>query len=253
MKIVFLQVFIICAIIPLLKGGFMKLLVSDYDGTIFDIENLRDTRKNVDAIKRFKDNGNLFAIATARTFSSIKTQTDKFKIPYDYLICSDGGCVFDKDDNLIYSNAIDENFIIRIHNYLENLPFIKKFNFLDSFGKNTNKLCDVHQIYIEVYIKNTLEILKIKKALAPLIGVGFLSICYFYKHTLKTDGIKIVSDIENLDKKDIYTIGNGNNDICMLREYNGFRVPYSYPKVMLQGFPKNSVYSLVRKIESDNI
>ena len=77
--------------------------------------------------------------------------------------------------------------------------------------------------------------------------------CYFYKKTLKTDGIRIIRDIENLDKKDIFTIGNGNNDICMLREYNGSRVPYSYPKVVLQNFPKNSVYNLVKKIESGNI
>ena len=63
----------------------MKLLVSDYDGTIFDFENIRETRKNIDAIKRFRDNDNLFAIATARTFSSIKYQTDKFKISYENL------------------------------------------------------------------------------------------------------------------------------------------------------------------------
>lgn len=231
----------------------MKLLVSDYDGTIFDIENIKDTRRNIDAIKRFKDNGNLFAIATARTFASIKSQTDKFKIPYDYLICSDGGCVFDKDDNLIYSNSIDKQLLMRIYFYLESLPFIKKFEFLDSFGKKTNSFCDVQQIYVEVYIKNTLEILKIKRKLAPLISIGILSICYFYKSTFKTDGIKIISERENMEKENIYTIGNGNNDICMLSEYNGSRVPYSYPKVIMQGFPKNSVCSYVKKIESGKI
>ena len=231
----------------------MKLLVSDYDGTIFDIDNLKNSRKNIDAIKRFKDNGNLFAIATARTFLSIKNQTDKFKIPYDYLICSDGGCVFDKDDNIIYSNSIDINLLLKIHSYLLSLPFVKKFKYLDSFGRNTDKFDDVQQVYVEVYFKNTLEMLKIKKALAPLTGIGILSVCYFYKNTLKTDGIKVISGLENLYKKDIYTIGNGNNDICMLREYNGFRVPYSYPKVIMQGFPKNSVCNLVRKIESDKI
>lgn len=231
----------------------MKFLVSDYDGTIFDVDNLKDTRKNIDAIKRFKDNGNLFAIATARTFLSIKSQTDKFNIPYDYLICSDGGCVFDKYDNLIYSNSIDINLLMKIHKYLVSLPFVKKFEYLDSFGNKSTNFNDVQQIYVEVYIKNTLEILKIKKMLAPLISIGILSICYFYKHTLKTDGIRVVSEIEKLDKKDIYTVGNGNNDICMLREYNGYRVPFSYPKVVMQGFPKNSVCNLVRKIESGKI
>ena len=162
-------------------------------------------------------------------------------------------CVFDKDDNIIYSNSIDINLLLKIHSYLLSLPFVKKFKYLDSFGRNTDKFDDVQQVYVEVYFKNTLEMLKIKKALAPLTGIGILSVCYFYKNTLKTDGIKVISGLENLDKKDIYTIGNGNNDICMLREYNGFRVPYSYPKVIMQGFPKNSVCNLVRKIESDKI
>ena len=59
--------------------------------------------------------------------------------------------------------------------------------------------------------------------------------------------------LENLVNDDIYTIGNGNNDICMLKEYNGYRVPYSYPKVIMQNFPKRSVYNLAKKIESENI
>ena len=231
----------------------MKLLVSDYDGTIFDFENIRETRKNIDAIKRFRDNDNLFAIATARTFSSIKYQTDKFKISYDYLICSDGGCVFDNKDNLIYSNSISPKLLLSIYSYLRSLPFVKKINFLDSFGRTTDEVNDVQQIYVEVYFTNTLDILKIKRKLAPLQSIGILNICYFYKKALKTDGMRIIRDIENLDKKDIFTIGNGNNDICMLREYNGSRVPYSYPKVVLQNFPKNSVYNLVKKIESGNI
>lgn len=231
----------------------MKLLVSDYDGTIFDFENIRETRKNIDAIKRFRDNDNLFAIATARTFSSIKYQTDKFKISYDYLICSDGGCVFDNKDNLIYSNSISPKLLLSIYSYLRSLPFVKKINFLDSFGRTTDDVNDVQQIYVEVYFTNTLDFLKIKRKLASLQNIGILNMCYFYKKTLKTDGIRIIRDIENLDKKDIFTIGNGNNDICMLREYNGSRVPYSYPKVVLQNFPKNSVYNLVKKIESGNI
>lgn len=231
----------------------MKLLVSDYDGTIFDFENIRETRKNIDAIKRFRDNDNLFAIATARTFSSIKYQTDKFKISYDYLICSDGGCVFDNKDNLIYSNSISPKLLLSIYSYLRSLPFVKKINFLDSFGRTTDDVNDVQQIYVEVCFTNTLDFLKIKRKLASLQNIGILNMCYFYKKTLKTDGIRIIRDIENLDKKDIFTIGNGNNDICMLREYNGSRVPYSYPKVVLQNFPKNSVYNLVKKIESGNI
>ena len=231
----------------------MKLLVSDYDGTIYDTDSIKDTIRNIDAIKRFKENGNLFSIATARIFPSIKSQTEKFKIPYDYLICCDGGCIFDKNDKLIYSNPINENELKIIINYLETLSFLKEYRLLNSYGQKTTSTNDVHQIYVQVYFKNTLDMLKIQKELAPLIHFGILHISYFYKHTKKSDGIKFVAELEQIQKNDIYTIGNGNNDIDMLREFTGSRVPYSYPKLILERFPRNSIPSFINKIESGNL
>lgn len=231
----------------------MKLLVSDYDGTIYDGDSIKDTLRNIEAIKKFKDKGNLFTIATARIYPSIKSQIERFKIPYDYLICCDGGCVFDKNDNLLYSNPIDETSLLLIIKYLESLNFIKEYKLLDSYGNNTNNTSDIHQIYIKAYIKNTLDMLKIQKELAPLIHIGILHISYFYKHTRKSDGIKIISSKENIQKENIYTIGNGNNDIEMLKEFTGSRVPYSYPKLILNKFPKNTIPSFINKIESGSI
>lgn len=231
----------------------MKLLVSDYDGTLYDADSLRETRRNIDAIKRFKDNGNMFAIATARIFPSIKGQTEKFKIPYDYLICCDGGCVFDKNDNLIYSNPIEEQELLIILKYLKSLSFVSEIRLLNSHGQNTTNTKDTHQIFVQVHIKKSIEILRIKKALAPLEYYGFIHMAYFYKHTEKTDGIKLVAELEHLKNEDIYTIGNGNNDIAMLKEYNGSRVPYSYPRLVLERIPKNSISTFIKKIESGNI
>ena len=231
----------------------MKLLVSDYDGTIYDIENLKDTKNNIDAIKKFKDNGNLFSIATARPYPSIKTQTEKFDIPYDYLICCDGACVFDNKDNLIYSNPIDKKYVSIIAKYLESLKYVKKYKLLNSYGMNTTNMDDVHQIYVEVFIKNIIDILLIKKELSALISFGILHVAYFYKKTFKSDGIKFIADLNQIRKNDIYTIGNGHNDIDMLQEYNGSRVPFSYPKLLLYKFPKNSIPKYIKKIESGKI
>lgn len=231
----------------------MKLLVSDYDGTIFDADCIKDTRRNIDAIKRFKDNGNMFAIATARIFPSIKSQTEKFNIPYDYLICCDGGCVFDKNDNLLLSNPIEQTQLELILKYLRSLPCIKHIKLLNSYGQETTNTKDTHQIYVQVYFKKTLEMLKIKKELYPLEHYGILHVSYFYKNTEKTDGIKLIAELEQLKKEDIYTIGNGNNDITMLKEYNGSRVPFSYPKLVLSRIPKNTISGFIEKIESGKI
>ena len=75
--------------------------------------------------------------------------------------------------------------------------------------------------------------------------------CYFFNQTDKTDGIKIIQEIHGIENKDIYTIGNDTNDLLMLKEYNGYRVPYSYPRILLERLPKTSVKKLVQKIEGE--
>ena len=72
----------------------MKLLVSDFDGT-FDSRNSKSAiDKNIEAIKRFRDQGNIFAIATGRHYESIRKKIEKYQIPYDYLVCADGISTF---------------------------------------------------------------------------------------------------------------------------------------------------------------
>ena len=46
------------------------MLVSDYDGTFKS--NIKNLKINIEAVNRFRENGNLFAISTARSFNSIK-------------------------------------------------------------------------------------------------------------------------------------------------------------------------------------
>ena len=77
----------------------MKLLVSDYDDTLYTSDY--SIRLNVEAIKKFRKNGNLFAISTARDFTSIKEEIKKHNIPYDFLSCYNSNAIYDKDDNII--------------------------------------------------------------------------------------------------------------------------------------------------------
>ena len=69
----------------------------------------------------------------------------------------------------------------------------------------------------------------------------------------KKDGIYIVSEIEGVDSKDIYTIGNASNDKGMLLEFNGYKMPYSYPEILFSRAKlTSSVKTLIRKIERRN-
>lgn len=78
----------------------MKMVVSDYDGTLFNgKQSLID---NIEAIDSFRKNCNLFVIATERSFPSIKKEINFYNIPYDYLICNNGSVIFDNNNNVLY-------------------------------------------------------------------------------------------------------------------------------------------------------
>ena len=66
----------------------MKLLVSDYDGTIEIEELFKDSyipKGTISNIHDFRSAGNKFMIATARPYASIIKEVDRYGIPYDFI------------------------------------------------------------------------------------------------------------------------------------------------------------------------
>lgn len=229
----------------------MKLLVTDYDGTMYyEKQDLKTLRENIEALKQFKKQ-NMVVIATGRPFTSIKKEIDTYDIPYNYIISSNGACLFDQDDSPIYTQTIKQEIIQKTIAYLQKLPYILKIKLIDIYGNETNNLENVIQIYVEIKISSIFELKRIKQELEFLDNNQFFNMCYFFNQTDKIDGIKRIQELHNVESKDIYTIGNDTNDLLMLKEYNGYRVPYSYPRIILERLPKTSVKKLVHKIEGE--
>lgn len=229
----------------------MKLLVTDYDGTMYyEQQDLKTLRENIEALKQFKKQ-NMVVIATGRPFTSIKKEIDNHDIPYNYIISSNGACLFDQNNSPIYTQTIKQEIIQKTLNYLQKLPYITKIKLIDIYGNETNNLENVIQIYVEIKISSIFELKRIKQELEFLNNNQFFNMCYFFNQTDKIDGIRIIQQMHQIDNQDIYTIGNDTNDLLMLKEYNGNRVPYSYPRIMLERLPKTSVKKLVQKIEGE--
>lgn len=229
----------------------MKLLVTDYDGTMYyEKQDLKTLRENIEALKQFKKQ-NMVVIATGRPFTSIKKEIDIYDIPYNYIISSNGACLFDQNDSPIYTQTIKQEIIQKTVAYLQKLPYISKIKLIDIYGNETNNLENVIQIYVEIKISSIFELKRIKQELEFLDNNQFFNMCYFFNQTDKIDGIKRIQELHNIKSKDIYTIGNDTNDLLMLKEYNGYRVPYSYPRIILERLPKTSVKKLVHKIEGE--
>lgn len=231
----------------------MKLLVSDYDGTFNEDNKLSKINKNIDAVKRFMDNGHIFAFATGRNYDSIKKEITKYHIPYNYLICSNGSIVFDHKDRVLFQNTILVDTVKKTLRYLNKLGFVKSLVLRDAYGRSTSDYNNVCEIVCTLKFKNSLDTRMVREEIAFLNSFSFMNVVIFKEELDKKDGIYVVSGIEGIGKEDIYTIGDASNDRGMLEEFNGFKMPYSYPEIMFsEARIVRSVKSLVRKIERNS-
>ncbi len=227
----------------------MKFLVSDYDGTYKEDIKGKNIISNNKAIKNFLDKGNKFVIATGRSYTSIKKEINKYNIPYNYLICNNGSVIFNDQDELIYKYPIPEEILIEALDMLSMSEKIKKIELFDTKGNITQTNSEIIELLCQVSIKNIQELKRIKNILNCLECTSFLNIALFKTPSNKKDGIEIIAKKEKINTSDIYTIGNDINDLEMLKAYNGYKIIYSNPKLLLKNIKTiTSVKSLIKKI-----
>ncbi|MCI8400996.1 MAG: HAD hydrolase family protein [Lachnospiraceae bacterium] len=77
----------------------MKILGSDYDGTLKQEGSV--TEEDLLAIRKFRAEGNRFGIITGRSVSMIRYELEAWKIPVDFLVCSNGGVIAGADYRIL--------------------------------------------------------------------------------------------------------------------------------------------------------
>lgn len=120
----------------------MKVIVSDFDGTLFDNNQINC----LDKINKFISDGNIFIIATGRNISSLKKDLDKFNLSCNYFICNDGAIIFDQYLNIIYRTDIDSAIIRPLYNELKDDENILEVlldtgnGYIDDINRPANKM-----------------------------------------------------------------------------------------------------------------
>lgn len=95
----------------------IKLIATDLDGTLMSPDHLTITERTVNTLKTAHDKGIKIAIATGRPMCIIGDVVNQ--IPFvDYIIYSNGACVFDRNSNkVIHSSLIDGETTAELINY----------------------------------------------------------------------------------------------------------------------------------------
>ncbi|HHW69093.1 MAG TPA: HAD-IIB family hydrolase [Tenericutes bacterium] len=204
----------------------MKVLVSDFDHTFFNLK----FEENIEAINNFVNRGNVFIIATGRNYSLLKEEIEYYDIKYSFLICKDGGVIFDRTGREIYRKNIDIDIAKKIYKFLNKSRGVPEV-LLDTGVEFTSNVETPSISIIAKYVdheKGEIILDKIKNEFPEIDG--YLSetwINILDKEVSKGNAINKLISALNISKDAVYTIGDGINDVSMNSMFKGYAMPDS--------------------------
>lgn len=213
-----------------------KLLVSDYDGTFF--VNNEDLMKNIEAVDTFRKAGNLFVFATGNNYHVFSKVVEMEKVGYDYLILDHGSLIIDRNINIINCHYISEQVVENIVSDLaDNGLKVKLCNLWDDDVKSN---CNITKIstWIKDFERAKEITLHIKERFGNFVNAytmifDDMNIVEIISGEIdKNRAIKVLANKLGIRHDDIYTVGNGYNDIEMITEYNGYCMEKSVEELL---------------------
>lgn len=210
-----------------------QIVFSDYDGTIYITEE--NMLRNILAIEEYRNLSGKFVIVTGRSKTSVSKVIKQYHIPYDYIISNNGAVIFNSNMVKIYEQAITTDISNKIIDYLKTKENIEIF-FYDDEDKveyHNQELLKIRIITSDYELAQTIEdelnnMFKDEiKAHSAFPGMyydnnDFVIVDIVSKNAGKENAIKELLDILNIEKEQVVTIGDGRNDIEMIKEYNGY-------------------------------
>lgn len=219
------------------------LIVSDYDGTLKKDENVEELKKNLKILKSFLDDNINIMVSTGRLYKSIRLEADKFEIPFNYMSCANGNILFDEKFQIIYKTNIDSKIINDLQPYYNQILGIEP---LDEYGIITPNNPTEYLIHLVEEQEIRRQIVKL------LLSSPDVDYCtegsnkyaiHIFTLSNKTKTIEIVKDKLKLSQSEIYTIGDGINDLDMIKKYNGLIVGNLFDEDKnMSDFPKYETF-----------
>lgn len=223
------------------------MLVSDYDDTL----NI-GKEKNLKYIKKFMKN-NIFVIATGRSYISIKQRLkiDMNGLTPNYLITNHGATILNNKNEVINANFIEKEIVNKILKLIDK-KITYKINFYGTkkFNKDINKIMVIFKnideatnIFNKIKKTNLVNIYLInRKGQYPKVEI-------INKNVNKAQAIEFIEKLENPSK--IEVIGDGTQDIEMIKKYNGNCMFNAVDKVKeISKKQYKYVYELIEELEN---
>lgn len=201
----------------------MKIIVSDFDYTFFT----DDYEHNIQIIQEFVQKGNLFIIATGRNLDHIRADIDGYSIPFSYLICNDGGLIYNHQYQLLYEKKMKPEIVKPVFEFLDQKRCFSEV-WVDHNGEYSVDPNESADKIIARY-KDAKKAQKIvEEVCTKFSGItGYLSEHWVNLTDISVNKGRAIQQlaIENhWNSEDIYTVGDSVNDISMVTMYRGYAI-----------------------------
>lgn len=202
-----------------------KMLVTDYDQTFYINDN--DMELNKKSVNKFMNLGNIFVIATGRSYLDLENKQKLYNFKYDYVILNHGATIMDKKNNILLNISIQNNIIPELK---ESLELEKSLSYFCCSGIDSRVEFE-HNDLTKINVKYENKEQAMEKVLTINRKYGeFVNAYYVNNNSMeiisrKTNKAKAIYEIINkteINRSNVFTIGDGYSDIEMIREFNGY-------------------------------
>ncbi|MCI5972787.1 MAG: HAD family hydrolase [Anaerococcus sp.] len=227
----------------------MKLIASDFDGTIFIDEKIKT--EDIKAIRDFQDKGNLFGIVTGRTYHSLFVLIEG-KIDPDFVIANNGSHIFvknGKEMTEILKYSLDQDKIMEVIDFYGRKYQTRIFTDED---RAVEKIADLREgeeiLSLAIYSDHILEN-PFQEDFSFHKSIGVIDV--INSAVSKQTGIEFIKDFYRFDKE-IIAIGDDFNDITFLEQTRlSFSLNYVKEKEVLDAvnFKVEGIRELIENID----
>lgn len=233
----------------------IKAIILDLDGTLLD-DNKKIGNKTIHYLKQIKNKVKIIP-ASARQFCTIKPYLENLGLldENNYTICFNGSLIVNNKESEIFSSYIDKRVVIKIDNFiLDNkidwTYYLYDNRLLRNEIRNIEKFVNENKIYKIVGVSTPSVIRKIRSNLPKevldnleITSSELNRIEFVNKGMTKIKAIELLLNKLDIDKENVVAIGDGDNDIDMIK-YVGCGIAMSNsPKIVKENADIVTKYS----------
>ncbi|MBP1754770.1 MAG: HAD-superfamily hydrolase, subfamily [Firmicutes bacterium] len=242
------------------RGESMYILASDFDGTLTQQGTVSD--KDKAAIAAWRKAGNLFGVNTGRGYYGIKAELGRHKVDYDFLLCNNGGLIYENETIPIEQKTADGKVLPSLVSFIletggfhavigrievdrevgywisDNMDRKPAPEFTRILMSNLNELMYFTQLSTQYEKEEQANeyTQQINELFGNTVTAFQNGVCIDIVPVgvNKATGLLRYMILKKVPKENVLVIGDNFNDLDMILEFNGFSVNSGKPEVIIK-------------------